>query len=101
MIRRASDGALRVETPMTLANARLLLQAGQAALQAAVLPTGQCTLDLSGVASVDSSALAVLLAWQRFCQRQNASLRLVGVPENLRSLAALYDLDLLFASGTG
>ncbi|MDR2364678.1 MAG: STAS domain-containing protein [Zoogloeaceae bacterium] len=94
MIRQEADGRLRVEAPMTLANARLLLQAGQTALQAA-LQAGQktCTLELSGVVSVDSSGLAVLLDWQRFCRARGARLYVAGAPENLRLLADLYDLN--------
>ena len=97
MIRLDAVGSLRVEAPMTLANARSLLQAGEAALRTA-LQTGEkkCVLELSGVAAVDSSGLAVLLAWQRFCQARAARLCLAGVPENLRLLAGLYDLDPLF-----
>ncbi|MDR1350092.1 MAG: STAS domain-containing protein [Zoogloeaceae bacterium] len=97
MIRLDAEGCLRVEAPMTLANARLLLQAGEAALQTALQTGGKkCALELSGVAGVDSSGLAVLLAWQRFCQAREARLCLAGVPENLRSLADLYDLNPLF-----
>ncbi|MDR2624826.1 MAG: STAS domain-containing protein [Zoogloeaceae bacterium] len=97
MIRPDADGRLRVEAPMTLENARPLLQAGEAALRT-VLRAGEkkCVLEFSGVPRVDSSSLAVLLAWQRLCRTQGALLCLAGAPENLRSLADLYDLNLLF-----
>jgi phospholipid transport system transporter-binding protein len=97
MIRPDADGRLQVVASMTMANARPLLQAGKAALQTA-LQAGEkkCVLEFSGVASVDSSSLALLLAWQRFCREHGARLCLAGVPENMRSLANLYDLTPLF-----
>ncbi|MDR0735449.1 MAG: STAS domain-containing protein [Zoogloeaceae bacterium] len=97
MIRRDADGCLRVEAPMTLANARPLLATGEAALQTALRAGGKkCALEFSGVAGVDSSGLAVLLAWQRFCRARDARLCLAGAPENLRALADLYGLSPLF-----
>ena len=97
MIRRDTDGILRVEAPMTLENSCPLLLAGETVLQTA-LQAGdkECILELSGVAGVDSSGLAVLLAWQRFCRARDAWLCLAGAPENLRSLADLYGLNPLF-----
>lgn len=84
MIERKAD-CLVVSGPMTMQTAMALRAAGLAALSEPV--TG---VDLSGVGAVDSSALAVLLAWQRRCGRRLAQ---VGVPEALRSLANLYRLD--------
>jgi phospholipid transport system transporter-binding protein len=56
---------------------------------------GATTIDLSGLAHFDSSAVSALLAWQRAATEKSVSLELVGVPEGLRSLAKLYGVDVL------
>ncbi|HMW16748.1 MAG TPA: STAS domain-containing protein [Accumulibacter sp.] len=92
MIERIDD-RLRVTAPMVIANARALLDAGRGLL-AADFPTGQAArLDLAGVGEVDSSALAVVLAWLRTAAAKNLPLRLVEPPANLLSLARLYGVD--------
>jgi phospholipid transport system transporter-binding protein len=57
-----------------------------------VLPQGvtQMTIDWSKVEAVDSSAISLMLAWQRAAQRQNVQLHFINLPENLLSLANLY-----------
>ncbi|MBL8398485.1 MAG: STAS domain-containing protein [Candidatus Accumulibacter sp.] len=87
------DGRLRVTTPMVIANARALLDAGRGLLNSASPASGTILLDLAGVDAVDSSALGVVLAWLRSAAAQNLSLRLVGPPANLLSLAKLYGVD--------
>ena len=47
-------------------------------------------LDWSGVSVVDSSAVAVLLAWLRRAQTFGLTPRVYAVPEKLVSLAKLY-----------
>ena len=70
---------------LTLADARAVLGAG---LQA--IAGGQTEIDLARVATVDSSAVATLLAWKRAAAARNASLALRNAPASLRSLAQLY-----------
>jgi len=48
------------------------------------------TVDLAQVEAADSAAVSMLLGWLRNAQRHQAKLTFVNVPENLRSLAALY-----------
>jgi phospholipid transport system transporter-binding protein len=48
------------------------------------------TIDLAQVEAADSAAVSMLLSWLRNAQRHEAKLTFVNVPENLRSLAALY-----------
>lgn len=77
--------------PMTFANAKNALDEGLRAIAA-----GQQSIDLAGVATIDSSAVAVLLAWQRAALTQAGVLRFANPPASLSRLAALYGVaDLL------
>src|SRR5262245_36879394 len=53
-------------------------------------------IDLSAVTRVDSSALALLMGWQRHARRLNKSLTLLEVPSNLASMMQLTGADALF-----
>lgn len=75
---------------LTFDNARSVLQAGLQAIAA-----GQREMDFSQVTAVDSSAVAIALAWQRAATARSAPLILRNLPENLRSLIALYDVEAL------
>jgi phospholipid transport system transporter-binding protein len=70
---------------LTFANARLVLTEGLRAIAA-----GQPEIDLSRLATVDSSAVATLLAWKRAAAARNAPLALTNLPASLQSLAGLY-----------
>jgi len=50
-------------------------------------------VDFSGVESVDSAAVSMLLGWERAAQRTERVLRVTGLPEDLLSLARLYGVD--------
>ncbi|MBP6095251.1 MAG: STAS domain-containing protein [Methyloversatilis sp.] len=82
------DGdVLKVGGEMRLAEAARLRDAGLALIKSAK------SIDLSGVGSVDSSALAVLIAWERASGGMDGGpLPVVGAPEGLRSLAHLYEV---------
>lgn len=54
---------------------------------------GERIFDFSAVAAADSSAVAVVLAWQRAAKAQGSALSLQNLPDNLRSLMSLYDID--------
>jgi phospholipid transport system transporter-binding protein len=87
----APDAPVRlvIDTPMTLRTARELLLAG-----ASFFTEGKDKIiDLAAVKQADSSGLAVLLEWQRLCNMAGGKLSLSRVPENLRALADLYDLN--------
>lgn len=87
MIRR--DGSiLRLEGPVTLETVGRLLQEGRRLLDATI--TG---VDLSGVGSADSSALALLLEWSRQAGRQDRRLRLLHAGPGLANLVDLYGLE--------
>lgn len=72
---------------LTFENARTALEAGLRAIG-----SGDCSVDLAAVATADSSAVAVLLAWQRAAKARGAMLVLRNMPASLDSLMALYDV---------
>ncbi len=55
----------------------------------------QLQFDFAAVRHVDSSALALILACQREAVRAGEQLDCVNLPDNLRSLARLYGVDVL------
>lgn len=67
-----------------------------AALGRAAIERGDVEFDLSGVARCDSSAVAVLLEWQRVARERGRGLKVSGLPAGLVSLAGVYGVgDLL------
>ena len=75
---------------LTFNNADAALEQGCAALSA-----GETTFDLGGVKAADSSALALMLAWQRRAQAQGRTLKFMNVPANVDALAKLYGVETL------
>jgi len=73
---------------LTFQNAPAALEQGCAALAA-----GETVFDLGGVQSADSSALALMLAWERRARAQGRMLKFVNVPANVDALAKLYGVD--------
>ena len=79
---------------LTMDNASETLAAGLRAIA-----SGESDFDLSDMLSVDSSAVAILLEWQRQALQKGAPLRFGVLPANLQSLIDLYGVnDLLPAS---
>ena len=90
MIRVAGDCA-EVSGPMILSAAAVLLAEGEAAIAA-----NASAFDLAAVTEMDSSCLAVVFGWTRAANAAGKSLRLLNLPQNLLSLAAVYGVaDLL------
>lgn len=79
---------------ITVDNAHLVLKEGLQAIAA-----GQHHIDLSATRTVDSTAVAVLLEWQRSAQQHGVALTLTHIPANLDSLAALYGAADLLPTG--
>jgi phospholipid transport system transporter-binding protein len=75
---------------LTFDTARAALEQGCAALAA-----GETVFDLAGVRAVDSSGVALLLAWQRRARALGRQLSYINVPPSLHNLAHLYDVDSL------
>jgi phospholipid transport system transporter-binding protein len=72
-----------------------------AALGRAAIERGDTEFDLSGVARCDSSAVAVLLEWQRAARARGAELKVSSLPAGLVSLAKVYGVaDLLPAAAS-
>lgn len=70
---------------LTFAEASRTFAAGLQAIAA-----GQADVDFGGVTAVDSSAVALLLAWRRAAAARGKPLRFHHLPAGLLSLAALY-----------
>lgn len=77
---------------LTFQTAPAALEQGDAAIRA-----GETVFDLGGVKAADSSGVALLLAWQRRAVAAGHRLSFINVPENVRTLAALYGVDTLIA----
>ena len=54
------------------------------------LARGDWVVDLAGVTTIDSTAVCLLLEWQREARRHRHSIVFANLPENLRALAELY-----------
>ncbi|MDQ0141484.1 STAS domain-containing protein [Cupriavidus necator] len=75
-------------TSLTNQNAAAVLRDGLARVA-----QGDVAVDCTGLAQVDSSAVAVLLAWHRAAVARGQALTLRGVPTQLAQLAGLYGVD--------
>ena len=83
-----------VSGPLTLAGAAAALVQGNAAIA-----DGARSVDMSEVGELDSSALALLLAWVREARRRDRELAITNLPQGLTTIARLYGVaDLLTAS---
>jgi phospholipid transport system transporter-binding protein len=73
----------------------LTFESAQAALEqgCAALAAGETVFDLGGVRAADSSALALMLVWQRRAQAEGRKLSFINVPANVDALARLYGVD--------
>ena len=87
MIQREGERML-VDGPVTLANVTQVLEDGYAAIRA-----GASAVDLKGVTELDSSLLAMLLAWLREAAQAGRTLRLDNLPGGLVTIAQLYGVD--------
>ena len=70
---------------LTMATVPALYKAG---LQS--LTEGDLLVDMAQVASVDSAAVSMLLAWSRAAQARQRIFRVENIPADLLSLANLY-----------
>ncbi|MFK3739142.1 STAS domain-containing protein [Massilia sp. TN1-12] len=79
---------------LTFHNAHAALDQGCAAVAA-----GETVFDLGGVKAADSSALSLMLAWQRRARAQGRTIKFINVPANVGALAKLYGVDELISHG--
>ena len=90
MIRREGD-RMFVSGALTLASVSSILREG-----GAVIGQGVRTVDLGEVGELDSSALALMLAWMREARQQKCDLQFANLPQGLTIIARLYGVaDLL------
>jgi phospholipid transport system transporter-binding protein len=89
MIRREGRRIL-VSGPVTLTNVTTILEEGRRHLE-----EGVGTVDLGEVTEMDSSLVAVLLAWLRDAKSRGRELAFINLPESLRTIARLYGVDSL------
>jgi len=89
---------MRIDTvDIGMHNAPQVAELGRAAIE-----RGESEFDLSGVARCDSSAVAVVLEWQRAAKARGLALKVSGAPAGLMSLATVYGVEELlpaFAPG--
>jgi phospholipid transport system transporter-binding protein len=78
---------------LTHASANAALAAGLQRIAA-----GANGVDCAPLTQFDSSALAVLLAWQRAAQARGAAFEIVNLPAGLASLAQAYGVDTLIGA---
>lgn len=79
---------------LTLHTVTALIADGERAIRAA---QQVWTLDLSAVNRFSSAGVALLLNWMRFCESEGKSLRLVNIPEDMRAIISVCDLEDVFA----
>ena len=84
MIKREGDRMV-VSGPLTLSSVAAALGEG-----AAAIAQGARIVDLGEVGELDSSALALLLAWLREAKRRDVALSFTRLPEGLTTIARLY-----------
>jgi phospholipid transport system transporter-binding protein len=91
---RRKDARMVLSGPLTLANAAQVLEEGRRHLA-----EGAATVDLAEVSELDSSALALLLAWLREAKAAGRAIVFANLPESLQTIARLYGVqDLLPAA---
>lgn len=94
MIRREGDRMV-VSGPLTLAQVAEVLPQGNRQIG-----EGVREVDLGEVSELDSSALALLLAWLREAKRRDAELAFRNLPQGLTTIASLYGVAELLPAAT-
>ena len=87
--------ASRFESGATLTH-----ESAKAAFEAGLqrIAAGATGVDCAPLAQFDSSALAVLLAWERAAQARGTPFEIVNLPAGLASLAQAYGVDTLIST---
>ena len=92
MIQR--DGTtLTLSGPVTLENVARVLQEGLQQIR-----EGARIVDLGGVTELDSSLLAMLLAWLREARLRRSEIAFANLPQGLETIARLYGVEALLPS---
>ena len=81
---------MSVSGPVTLANVAGLLEEGRRNLG-----EGVSIVDLAEVGEIDSSLLALMLAWMRDAKARGGGLSFANLPGSLQTIARLYGVEAL------
>lgn len=84
----SEDGTLSVEGSVTFNNVVAVVERG-----IALFNHDDVVIDLTRVTEVDSSAVSMLLEWQREAGRRNRRMCFANMPQNLQGLAQLYGVS--------
>lgn len=87
MISRNGD-KLYVQGPITVENVASVIEQG-----IALFDRSDLVIDLAQITEVDSSAISMLLEWQRKARGQNRRLCFSNIPKNMENLAQLYGIS--------
>ena len=88
-----TDGRCAVTGPITMGNVTATLAESERLFTAPHI-----VVDLAGVTELDSSAVSLLLEWQRVARAAKRHIEYVYVPANLKSLADLYGVSELIVA---
>ena len=94
MVRREGE-TLMVEGAVTFDTVPGLVEAANEHLA-----QGVKAVDFSGVAEIDSAAVALALEWMRQARRVNVTLRFANLPDSMHNLAKLYGVSELLQPAT-
>ena len=88
------DGnTLTLSGPVTLENVARVLEEGLQQIR-----EGARIVDLAGVTELDSSLLAMLLAWLREAKQRDSEIAFANLPRGLETIARLYGVEGLLPS---
>jgi phospholipid transport system transporter-binding protein len=93
-LRSAGDGRFALKGALTLSTVAALRSQGRHAFADAA---GDIVVDLGGVERTDSGGLALLVDWLAWAQAAGRKLEFSALPEALRALARVSDVEDLLA----
>ncbi|MBD3619828.1 MAG: STAS domain-containing protein [Chromatiales bacterium] len=87
-LERTAEGRYRLIGSLTVESVPALLAASTGMLGA-----GQAEIDCAGIEHADSAAVALMLEWLRQAEAAGGQVVFRDMPERLRAIVALSDLD--------
>ncbi len=87
MIRESND-RLYVSGPVTLENAKELLEEGTR-----LLGGSQKVIDFTEVSEIDSASVSLMLEWSRRARANGGEVRFANLGDSIRSLTDLYGVE--------
>ena len=96
VLNKGEGSQVALQGDLTLATAAAAHAAGVGAISAAA--PGVLRIECSGLADSDSAGLAVLIEWCAVAARRGVRLQFVALPDRLRRLAHISEVDALLAT---